>query len=249
MRSFHNHNQQSLTFNSLQQDSQLQQLTQGSSSLSLEPVPALTTDVMLLCDVSTGTPRPYVPLKFCRTIFDSLHSLFHPGIRATQKLITACYVWPNINSDIRKWARSCLQCQCSKVHRHTVSPFSTFANPDAHFDHIHIDLVGPLPPSQSYRYLLTYIDRFTRWPEAIPISYSTAETAARAFLNGCVSRFGVLSLITTDRGVQFESALWQNLMQLLGTKCIRTTAYHPSANGLVERFHRQLKAALKAIPD
>ena len=207
--------------------------------MSLKPIPAPTTDVMLLCDVSTGTPRLYVPLKFHRTIIDSLSSRNY--CRSTQKLITACYVWPNINSDVRKWARSCLQCQHSKVHRHTVSPFSTFANPYAHFDHIHIDLVGPLPPSQSYRYLLTCVDCFTRWPEAIPIPDSTAETAAQAFLNGWVSRFGIPSLITTDRGVQFESALWQNLMQLLGTKHIRTTAYHPSANGLVEHFHWKLK--------
>ena len=38
-----------------QQDSQLQELTQGNSSLSLKPVPATTTDVTLLCDVSMGT--------------------------------------------------------------------------------------------------------------------------------------------------------------------------------------------------
>jgi len=38
-------------------------------------------------------------------------------------------------------------------------------------------------------------------------------------------------------------------MKLLGSKRIRTTAYHPSSNGLVERFHRQLKEALKATPE
>ena len=36
------------------------------------------------------------------------------------------------------------------------------------------------------------------------------------------------------------------LMELLGSKCILTTAYHPSANGLSERFHHLLKASLKA---
>ena len=38
-------------------------------------------------------------------------------------------------------------------------------------------------------------------------------------------------------------------MRLLGSKRIRTTAYHPSSNGLVERFHRQLKASLKAYDE
>ena len=144
-----------------QTDPQLQKLTKGNSSLSLKLMPAPTTDVELLCDVSTGSPRPYVPPSFRKVVFDSLHSLSHPGIRATQKLITACFVWPSINSDVRKWTRSCLQCQRSKVHRHTVSPTVTFATPDARFDHVHLDLVGPLPSSQDCRYLLTCVDRFT----------------------------------------------------------------------------------------
>jgi hypothetical protein len=31
----------------------------------------------------------------------------------------------------------------------------------------------------------------------------------------------------------------------MGTKRLRTTAYHQQANGMVERFHRQLKSSLK----
>ena len=76
----------------------------------------------------------------------------------------------------------------------------------------------------------------------------SAETVAQAFVSTWVSRFGVPSTITTDRDCQFESLLWQQLTQLLGSKRIRTTAYHPIANGLVEKFHRQLKGALKASP-
>lgn len=40
--------------------------------------------------------------------------------------------------------------------------------------------------------------------------------------------------------------MFRNLTRLLRCKRIRTTAYHPKSNGLVERFHRQLKNALKA---
>ncbi|KAL5480002.1 hypothetical protein EMCRGX_G023615 [Ephydatia muelleri] len=49
-----------------------------------------------------------------------------------------------------------------------------------------------------------------------------------------------------DQGRQFESVLWTELMHLLGSSRLRTTAYHRMANGLVERFHRQLKSSLKA---
>ena len=151
--------------------------------------------------------------------------------------MTQCFVWPGINADVRQWARSCLQCQRAKVHRHAHSPPSTFTTPDTRFDQVHIDLVGPLPPSDGYSYVLTCVDRFTQWLEAVPIADITAETVARVFITTWVARFGMPSTVTTDRGRQFESNLWYSFTQLLGTRHLRTTAYHPCANGLVERLH------------
>ena len=218
----------------------------ADTSLNLQAISIPTTDTTVLCDVSTGTQRPYVPSQFRRTIFQHLHGLSHPGVLATQRLITSKYVWPNINKDIRQWTRNCIACQRSKVHTHTLSPVAQFRPPDSRFYHVHIDLVGPLPPAQSYTHLLTCVDRFTRWPEAIPLFTTDTETVAKAFLSSWISRFGVPSTITSDRGGQFESSLWHHLMQLIGSQRTRTTAYHPSANGMVKRFHRQLKASLMA---
>ena len=158
-------------------------------------------------------------------------------------------MWPGINKDIRKWTCQCLLCQHSKVHKHAVTPLSCFPIPKHWFTNLHNDLVGPLPPSGGCFYLLTIVDRFTIWPEAIPLVDTTAETVTQAFISNWVSHFGVPALITTDEGKQFESSLWSQLMKILDTQRTFTTTYHPIANGLVERLRRQIKAAIKCLPN
>ncbi|CAH8592681.1 unnamed protein product [Schistosoma guineensis] len=189
-------------------------------------------------------PRPFVPKSMRKLIYNNFHSLSHPGAKASTKLINARYIWPNLQKDVHKWVRECSACQQSKINRHTNSPIGVFSQPDARFAHVHIDLVGPLPRSNGFNYLFTCIDRFTRFPIAIPIADITAETVAKVFMQNWVTIFGTPITITTDRGAQFESELFNNLAKLLGSNRIRCTAYHPQANGMVERFHRQLKTAL-----
>ena len=200
----------------------------------------------LLCDVSGRSPRPWVPAAYRRPIYEQLHGLAHPGTRASVQLVSSRYVWHGLNRDVTAWARACVACQRAKVHRHTDSGVDRIPTPDNRFEAIHVDLVGPLPPSQGYTHLLTVVDRFTRWPEAIPMTDTTTQGVARALIASWVSRFGTPAVIISDRGPQFVSQLWTDIAQLLGIELRQTAAYHPQSNGMVERFHRQLKASLAA---
>lgn len=224
-------------------------LTASDTSLELKRVKLINSDTQIYCDISTRNVRPFVTKSFRRQAFLSTHALSHPGIKATVRLVKERFVWPSMEKDCREWSRRCIECQRAKISRHTTSPIGTFALPSARFEHVHIDLVGPLPISRGNRYCLTCVDRFTRWPEVFPIENIEAETVARAFVAGWVARFGTPLRVTTDQGRQFESQLFKQLSVLLGTTHLRTTAYHPAANGLVERFHRQLKAAIKCHGD
>ena len=203
-------------------------------------------DNSIYVDISNGPPRPFVPLAFRRQVFDIIHGLGHPGVQRTKQAVSSKFVWPGINRDVSQWARECMACQRAKIHKHTVPPIQDFEVPHRRFAHVHADLVS-MPISNGCNHLLTLIDRFTRWPMAIPIQDINAETIVDAFSHNWVSLYGVPEVITTDRGSQFTSQIWTQLMKTWGTKHITTTAYHPESNGMVERLHRRLKESLIAL--
>lgn len=225
-------------------DPESNEFLRRETALKIQRIPVPGTDISIWCDVSTPNARPVLPRAFRRTAFNSVHQLAHPGIKTTAKLVTQRYVWPSVNKDCREWARACDQCQRAKVTRHVASAVGEFTNPVSRFEHVHIDLII-MPASEGCRYCLTCVDRFSRWPEAFPLEDQEASTVARAFYEGWICRFGAPLRITTDQGRQFESQLFKELNQLAGSTHLRTTAYHPAANGMVERLHRQLKAAIK----
>lgn len=61
------------------------------------------------------------------------------------------------------------------------------------------------------------------------------------------SRVSVPREMLTDMGTQFTSSLMKEVSRLIFMKQWTTNPYHPSCNGLVERFNGTLKQILKRL--
>ena len=95
------------------------------------------------------------------------------------------------------------------------------------------------------RYILTFVDHFTKHVEAYPLKNQEAVSVARVFLNEFVSRYGVPYVIHSDQGTNFESNLFKEICKLLGIAKTRTSPYHPQCDGQVEGMNRTIIELLK----
>ena len=82
-------------------------------------------------------------------------------------LVAARFVWPDLAAYVVAWCKEyCAACNRAKVTRQPTTTVEKMAIPAARFSHMHVDIVGPPPLSrEGYTYLLTMINRSTRWPE------------------------------------------------------------------------------------
>ncbi|XP_075328775.1 tripartite motif-containing protein 16-like [Odontesthes bonariensis] len=91
-------------------DPDVQACRSSATGLQLQDVAFDDAGTTLLCDISMGSPRPVVPAKWRRPVFDAIHSLSHPGTKASQRLVAAKFVWHGLKKDVRDWANTCVEC-------------------------------------------------------------------------------------------------------------------------------------------
>ncbi|UYV68054.1 hypothetical protein LAZ67_5002917 [Cordylochernes scorpioides] len=99
-----------------------------------------------------------------------------------------------------------------------------------------IQIILTTEEQESLNSLADLADRVTELTSAPFSSTSTLERELASLRAG-------ISALKIDHNKK-EEHRWKDLTSLIGTNRIRTTAYNPAANGLVERLHRQIKAAI-----
>jgi transposase InsO family protein len=172
----------------------------------------------------------------------------HLGERRTVEQVRRRAYWPGWAAQTRATCRHCGECaqyKRGKAPRQGPLQSMLVGMP---WERVGIDITGPHPKSRNgFTYMLTVVDYFTKWSDAFPIRNQEAVTVAKVLVDRVFSYFGVPLQIVSDRGANFESHLFNELCRRLNIDHVRTTAYKPSTNGLVERFHRTLNSIMGKV--
>jgi hypothetical protein len=122
--------------------------------------------------------------------------------------------------------------------------------PGSPWSEVVVDLMGPLTlTANANRYVIVFIDRLTRYPEAFAIPNKLAATIADVFVKHIITRYGCPRTLLSDRGSEFNAALSKEIYDLFNVFKLKTSAYYPQCNGLVERFNKTLADMLAMMSE
>lgn len=171
----------------------------------------------------------------------------HFGVNKVYKNIRENFYWENMKRDIADYIRTCDKCQKNKLDRlKTRQPMRITDTPKEAFDKVQVDIVGPLPVTESgNKYLLTLQDSLTKFSDCIPLSEVTSVSVALALAENFISRFGCPKVIQTDQGSQFMSQMMETFCEIFKIRLMNSTAYHPESLGALERSHHTFIQYLK----
>ena len=232
-----------------QEDSTLKKVLQ--LALSGEKGYAFDNDVLVQY-TSDGleeyVQRVVVPVGRRQQVLQVAHSNLaagHFGFKKTFARVSRHFLWPKMWGQVRDFVRTCVGCQKAARKDNAKAPLQPLPCVAEPFEKVAFDLVGPLPKSSSgYRYLLTVMCLYTKFPEAIPLRRVDNHTVLDAMME-VFSRYGLPKVILTDQGSVFTSKLTRHMCKIFEVHKVRTSPYHPQSDGALERWHACLKGMLK----
>ena len=171
------------------------------------------------------------------------------GIDKTFDDIAFKYYWPTLYKEVAEYVSKCISCQKRGLRKQKPSLQETDSPPFA-FAKIGLDLSGPYPVTLSgNKYIATFVDWYSGWPESFPIPDKTGETISHLLLEEIFPHYGACLQIVTDNGPEFENRVVNETLEALNIDHVTTSFYHPQGNAKVERFHRTMHNILSKLMD
>lgn len=191
-----------------------------------------------------------VPKSYRRQVMSTNHDIptaGHCGVYKTFHRIANRYFWPKMKADIADYIRKCCTCLEQKPEQKAPAGWLS-GRPDITrpWEVISIDVVGPMPKSQSgFLYILSIQDYFSKFCLFLPMRNQSSKTISKLLEENVFLLFGVPRVVISDNGRNFTGNEFKNLLRSYGAKFTYTPHYHPESNPC-ERQHRTVKTMLSS---
>ena len=169
------------------------------------------------------------------------HDAGHQGQQITLALTQERFWWPMMAEDCRVIVRGCPCCRAfeGEVPKAPLCPIRVYVPLElVHLDYTSIESTMELNRCPVVKNILVMTDHFMRYALAVVMKDQTAKTVTKVFYECFIPVFGAPVKLLSDRGVNFTSALVEELCAAFGIQKCQTTAYHTQCDGQVERFHQ-----------
>ncbi len=158
----------------------------------------------------------------------------HLNADRTYKKIKDKYYWYKMRTDIENYVKTCDSCQKRKIPTKKPPGFLQPIPPTlTPFTRIQADIIGPLCPSNRYKYILCVTCVSTRMVFVFTLVSADAPSVAKCLLK-LITTYGTFSVLQTDKGTTFTAQIIHQLHTALGMCQILSSSYSPNVNGLVE---------------
>ena len=169
----------------------------------------------------------------------------HPGRDKLCEKVKRYFFWYGVRPCVFQFVQNCVKCKQFKKQGTTEGPLNPILASES-WEILNVDICGPFPTStRGNKYVIGFIDAFTRYALTFPVVEINAQELARIYLEEVCYKHGPAKRIISDQGTQFTSKITNEIMKLVNTEHSFSDIYHPQTNGKIERFWGTLKTEIK----
>jgi len=172
----------------------------------------------------------------------------HYSWRASLARIKDMWFWPTMAKELQDYCVNCATCLANNPpHKRPKASLGKFEAP-AFFNHrVHLDLAGPLPLDQGYRYCLVIVDAYSKFVQYVPLVDKTMDSVSKGFMDGWVTLFTIPHTVVTDLGKEFNNQLFEAISSTFGNSHRFSSPMHPQSNGQAENAVKTLITQLRKV--
>ncbi|KAL5481633.1 hypothetical protein EMCRGX_G021832 [Ephydatia muelleri] len=231
------------------EEGELPQEEKQARKLALQaPMFAVTDGILYYVETKGGVRRVVLPKHLQRQLVEESHGGRYAGhfcVPKVYSMLAKHWWWEGMYTDVLQFCRSCPECAIATGGGRPVKLLLSPIPVQRPFQIFGVDLMELPATSQGNKYVVVFQDFFSKWPLVFPVPDQKSERIVKLLADEIIPFCGVPEALLSDRGTNLLSHLMLDVCRALGIQKLNTTAYHPQCDGMVERFNRTLKTALR----